>query len=1348
VHIDTNYEIPSGKTGTRTFPQTMLQTFSRTFSTSAAKALRRKASAALGALALLTGITFASQSMPGQVTSVVASSQVNLTPSGSLGSGQAVVDACGDIYINQAGTPAGLVEVQAGTGKITLISPNTNGYNGAPGLAIDSTKSNLYMQTGAQYYGDNFSVFPITNCVVGAGSNFPTNLGNAAIYYYGNANAIAVDGAGDVFFAPSQASNGEIIEESAAATPSIAQASWPNAITSLAADSSGNVYFTDGSTNVYILPAPVAPSTTYGAATVFASGFKTPVGLAFDPEGNLYVGDSGASLIDEIPLVAGKTTTALSVADQFAVANVAPTTTFAVDAQQRIYLGNGSVIQVNLGSAALPGTTLGQTSAATSVNYVFNAAVTPSAITLQSGTAASTNFANTSASTCQSNNAYTAGMSCSVSVAYTPSAVGQQTGTLVLAANGAALNTATLSGVGLGPAITIDPGLISSIGSGFTAPESVTLDGSGNIYVADASTNTVTEFLAGSTTGTPIATSTYTLKAPGGIAVDASGDVFISDTGNNRIVEVPVVSGALVSANTVLLTAGLNAPEGLAFDGAGNLYIADTGNKRLVFIANNNGSLQFSNPQAFSTGLSAPSAVTIDASGNIYLADSGNNNVLRFTLPINGLQPVTVVSGLSAPSALATDASGSLFVVDKGNSAVDRYPNVNGNLGTKTLVSSGIASPFGVATDAFGNLYITDNVAAVVDQVARVQSSLNFGGWNINTTSTPLTATVESAGNASATFGSPSYTIGGSASAGFSITSDTCAGSTVTTGNSCAITAAFTPPVTELNAQENLTLSGGAGNGTPSIALIGTGANLQSSTLSLALTSPASGTALSVGESVTFTATIGTGTDTTTPGGNVKFFVNGGQVGTVNVVSGAASLTLPNGLPNGNPVTITATYSGDVINYTGSTVTITEIVAALPTTLTLAVDTPFTNPNSVTDVGTNPAGPSVPLIATLGITGSIIPGGSVTFYSGSSVLGVTSVSGIGGGVYQAQLDTTALRAGTTNVVENNSYLSTYNIHAVYSGDTSYSGSTSNSESISVVAPPNPLPACASPASMTITSTSMTAGVATYGYTLTSGSAPAMGQSVTITNTTNGSGVFNVSGYTIASVAATNATTGTFTVTAFNTALNYASAAESGTATVAQTCAGTGATFTISPSNPSISVPAVSTGTSTGSTTLTITSYGGWQGVLNFTCTGLPTFATCAPYPGSTIVTVSTAAAPLAQTQVTFIINTNLTPIVPTASMSWWISGIFGMILLFSRRRLKRLGHQQLFTFAAIGLLLTSSILGMAGCSTGGPSSVTPAATTTVTVTVHASQLLPNTTNGSTYLPDVNVGTFQLALTVK
>lgn len=78
--------------------------------------------------------------------------------------------------------------------------------------------------------------------------------------------------------------------------------------------------------------------------------------------------------------------------------------------------------------------------------------------------------------------------------------------------------------------------------------------------------------------------------------------------------------------------------------------------------------------------------------------------------------------------------------------------------------------------------------------------------------------------------------------------------------------------------------------------------------------------------------------------------------------------------------------------------------------------------------------------------------------------------------------------------------------------------------------------------LSINTTSLTGNVATYAYTIVTGTAPTVGELVTVTGTSNGNGIFNVSG-----VAITAVSPGTFSVSI--TSPDIAAAAEAGNAIV-------------------------------------------------------------------------------------------------------------------------------------------------------------------------------------------------------
>ena len=81
----------------------------------------------------------------------------------------------------------------------------------------------------------------------------------------------------------------------------------------LAFDASGNLYFTNGSTQV----DKVTPA---GAITTFATGFDDPSGLAFDSAGNLFVANSGNNTVSEVTPAGAVSTFATGIDSPLALA--------------------------------------------------------------------------------------------------------------------------------------------------------------------------------------------------------------------------------------------------------------------------------------------------------------------------------------------------------------------------------------------------------------------------------------------------------------------------------------------------------------------------------------------------------------------------------------------------------------------------------------------------------------------------------------------------------------------------------------------------------------------------------------------------------------------------------------------------------------------------------------------------------------------------------------------------------------------------------------------------------------------------------------------------------------------
>ncbi len=455
---------------------------------------------------------------------------------------------------------------------------------------------------------------------------------------------------------------------------------------------------------------------------------------------------------------------------------------------------------------AMPATPVGQSSAARSVTFSFSAATTVAAVaTLYEG---APNLDFTSAGdTCVGSHNKNA--TCTVSVVFTPRALGTRLGAVeLLGANNAVLQTVFISGVGTGPGVTFNAGAMTSIGTGFGYPDALAFDGHGNLYIGD--------YPSGNTTGRVVelplingALSTADQKIVGsglnyvdGLAFDGAGNLFVSDYNENEVIEVPAAGGP----NIVLLqNAGANTnvvynPAGLTVDGAGDLFICDYGNNRVIEIPNQNGTL---NPAAaiyLGSGLAAPSGVKVDASGNLIVADWGNARIVEIPNQngvLDSAAQVTLVGNMPGmPSDLALDPAGDIYVTMEVDSVVEVIPYSNGAYDPAQvyLLAQNQNDPDAVALDGAGNVYFCDTYDGLVYQLPMGPAAQNFGSVGVGQTSAPQTTPVLSYGNQPLSINSVQF------AALFPNQGSTCAGN-LNPGDRCDLIAAFAPnnlgPVTQ-----------------------------------------------------------------------------------------------------------------------------------------------------------------------------------------------------------------------------------------------------------------------------------------------------------------------------------------------------------------------------------------------------------------------------------------------------------------------------------------------------------------------------------------------------------------------
>jgi hypothetical protein len=177
-----------------------------------------------------------------------------------------------------------------------------------------------------------------------------------------------------------------------------------------------------------------------------------------------------------------------------------------------------------------------------------------------------------------------------------------------------------------------------------------------------------------------------------------------------------------------------------------------------------------------------------------------------------------------------------------------------------------------------------------------------------------------------------------------------------------------------------------------------------------AVTSTSSLNPAFVNQSITYTATV-TSQDSGAVTGTVTFTSGTTTLGVVTLVNGQASVTTS--YSKSGTQSMTAKYSGDANNVAGMAAPLKEVVNKYTSSTTLASSL---NPSVV--------GQSVTFTATVS-TNSGVPTGSVTFKSGTTILGTAPLTG-----NTASLSISTLAAGN------------HAVSATYSGDTTYPASSS------------------------------------------------------------------------------------------------------------------------------------------------------------------------------------------------------------------------------------------------------------------------------------------------------------------
>ena len=226
----------------------------------------------------------------------------------------------------------------------------------------------------------------------------------------------------------------------------------------------------------------------------------------------------------------------------------------------------------------------------------------------------------------------------------------------------------------------------------FGSPTGISTDSAGNLYIADAYTDTIRKITSAGVVTTVAGTSTTRGDADGtgaaalfnyptGATVDSAGNIYVADAYNDTIRKITpagVVSTLAGSAGISGAVDGtgiyglFSQPVGVAVDASGNVYVADTVNCTIrkvsppgvvTTVAGIAGIAGLRDGAGTNALFNQPRGVMLDGSGGLYVADTGNAAIRRVAADSTVSTP-TMTQPAAASTTTTTSSSGGGGAVD------------------------------------------------------------------------------------------------------------------------------------------------------------------------------------------------------------------------------------------------------------------------------------------------------------------------------------------------------------------------------------------------------------------------------------------------------------------------------------------------------------------------------------------------------------------------------------------------------------------------------------------------------------------------------------------------------------
>ena len=256
------------------------------------------------------------------------------------------------------------------------------------------------------------------------------------------------------------------------------------------------------------------------------------------------------------------------------------------------------------------------------------------------------------------------------------------------------------------------------------SPYAIALDAAGNVWVANAGSDGISELDAGTgyTNGFSFGPAEAQLAFPSSIALDVNNNVWVTNFGNDSISELTAASSYATGLNFNQESAQFDGPITIAIDAAGNVW---AGNFLGASVSELTAASGFSTALNFAPAgaqLSGPIWLAVDAASNVWLANRENNSVSELTAASNyatGLNFTPAGASFSAPNSLALDGAANVFATNETGASVSELTAASSyDTGLNFApAEASLNNPLDLAVDSADNVWVANLNSNIIGEL-------------------------------------------------------------------------------------------------------------------------------------------------------------------------------------------------------------------------------------------------------------------------------------------------------------------------------------------------------------------------------------------------------------------------------------------------------------------------------------------------------------------------------------------------------------------------------------------------------------------------------------------------------